>query len=170
MSNYARIQNGIAMEVFRPLGGSTLAESFHPTLASQFEVVPDDVTPGSVRGDDGEWTIAAVVELPPPAPVPLSRHVTVLAFRNRFKAAEKVAIEIASLDNPTAPMPERQQAAALRAFVKDSETATFIDLDYEATREGVQYLEIAGVLQEGRAAEILDAEIQPFEHMSAQIK
>lgn len=98
-----------------------------------------------------------------PAPKILPRHVTVLGFRNRFKPAEKVALEIASLDNPAAGMPARQQAASLRAFIKDVESATFIDLARPDTREGVQYLEIAGLLTEGRALEILDAEITDLE-------
>lgn len=90
-------------------------------------------------------------------------RITKLAFRNRFTSAEKVAIEFACLDDPAAPMPQRLQAAALRANQADLAAATFVDLAREDTRAGVQMLEAAGLLAEGRALEILDAEIMPEE-------
>ena len=90
-------------------------------------------------------------------------RVTRLAFRNRFTSAEKVAIEFACLDDPSAPMPQRLQSAALRAHQADLAAATFVDLSREDTRAGVQMLEAAGLLAEGRALEILDAQILPEE-------
>ena len=88
------------------------------------------------------------------------RRITKLAFRNRFTKAEKAGIEFAALDDPTAPIAQRQQAAALRADLKDQEQATFIDLDDEDTRTGVLTLEAAGLIAAGRALEILDAPVQ----------
>lgn len=93
---------------------------------------------------------------------PASR-ITKLAFRNRFTGPEKVAIEFAGLDDPAAPMPQRLQAATLRANQADLAAATFVDTAREDTRAGVQMLETAGLLAEGRALEILDAEIMPEE-------
>ena len=90
-------------------------------------------------------------------------RVTRLAFRNRFTSAEKVAIEFACLDDSAAPMPQRLQSAALRANQEDLAAATFVDLLREDTRAGVQMLEAAGLLTEGRALEILDAQILPEE-------
>ena len=90
-------------------------------------------------------------------------RVTRLAFRNRFTNAEKVAIEFACLDDPAAPMPQRLQSAALRANQADLAAATFVDLLRPDTRAGVQMLEAAGLLAEGRALEILDAQILPEE-------
>ena len=90
-------------------------------------------------------------------------RITKLAFRNRFTTPEKVALEIASLDNPAAPMAQRQQAAALRATLADTAAATFIDLIHAETRAGVQMLETAGLLAAGRALEILDAPVTPEE-------
>lgn len=89
--------------------------------------------------------------------------ITRLAFRNRFTLAEKAAIELAALDDPAAPMPQRQQAAALRANQADLAAATFIDLARPDTRAGVQMLEAAGLLAVGRALEILDAPVQAAE-------
>ena len=60
-------------------------------------------------------------------------------------------------------MPERQQAAGLRAALKDQENATYIDLERAETRAGVINLETFGILAAGRALEILDAQIQPYE-------
>ena len=90
-------------------------------------------------------------------------RITRLAFRNRFTRAEKVALELAALDDPTAPMAQRQQAAALRATLADTAAATFIDLIHAETRAGVQMLETAGLLAAGRALEILDAPVTPEE-------
>lgn len=90
-------------------------------------------------------------------------RLTKLAFRNRFTQAEKVMLEIAALDNPAAPMSDRQQAAALRATLADTAAATFIDLSRAETRSGVQMLEAGGLLAEGRALEILDAPVQSHE-------
>jgi len=86
-------------------------------------------------------------------------RITRLAFRNRFTMQEKVAIEIAALDNPAADMPTRRLAATLRANEKDVHAATYVDLKLADTREGVQQLEALGILAAGRALEILDAPI-----------
>jgi hypothetical protein len=87
------------------------------------------------------------------------RKITRLAFRNRFTTAEKVAIEIASLDNPSASMSVRANAAALRANQADITAATYIDLNRKDTRDGVLLLESVGLLGAGRALIILDTAI-----------
>ena len=109
---------------------------------------------GEYRYEDGALVLAP------------DTRITRLAFRNRFTQAEKVMLEIASLDDPTAPMPQRQQAAALRATLSDTAAATFIDLIRADTRAGVQMLETAGLLAAGRALEILDAPVTPEERLS----
>lgn len=91
------------------------------------------------------------------------RRVTRLAFRNRFAQAEKIGLEIASLDDAAAGMPARQQAAALRAYLADVAAASFIDLNRLDTRAGVQLLETMGLLAEGRALAILDTPVAPEE-------
>jgi len=98
-----------------------------------------------------------------PETAPESRHITKLAFRNRFQQVEKIGLELAALDNPAGTMPERTQAAALRTYLKDLEVATYVDLGRTDTRNGVLFLEAAGLLAAGRAAVILDAPIQPVE-------
>ena len=101
-----------------------------------------------------------------PPPASEDRRITKLAFRNRFTKAEKAGIEFAALDDPTAPIEQRQQAAALRADLKDQEQATFIDLDDEDTRTGVLTLEAVGLIAAGRAVEILDAPVQDKERLT----
>lgn len=91
------------------------------------------------------------------------RHITRFAFRQRFTQAELVTIEIACLDDPSAPIQQRQQSAALRVMQRQVSEATYIDLDRPDTRAGVQQLEAAGLIGLGRAAQILDAPIQPHE-------
>ncbi len=99
----------------------------------------------------------------PAGDVAEARHLSKLGFRNRFTRAEKVAIEMAALDNPAAPMAQRQQSAALRADLKDQADALYIDLDRTDLREGVQALEAMGLIGAGRALEILDAPVQDIE-------
>jgi hypothetical protein len=91
--------------------------------------------------------------------------ITVLAYRNRFTEAEKVDIEMAALDDPSAAMTARKQAANVRVYLADLSTAKFIDLQDEATRAGAQALEAAGLLAKGRALEILDAPIEAKERL-----
>ena len=90
-------------------------------------------------------------------------HITNLAFRNRFTQAEKVAMEISSLDVPTATTAARQQAAGLRVNLADSAAAVFIDLKRVDTRAGVIQLETLGVLAAGRALIILDTAVTTIE-------
>ena len=92
-----------------------------------------------------------------------ARKITKFAFRSRFTAAEKVALELASLDNPSGTLEERQAAAMLRVFLKDIDTAEFINLDMEQTTNGVKLLEQKGLLGTGRANEILTGEIKSEE-------
>lgn len=106
---------------------------------------------GEYRYQDG------VLELAP------ATRITRLAFRNRFTQAEKVALEIAALDNPAATLAQRQQAAAIRAHLADLAASTFIDLGRDDTRAGVQALEAGGLIGVGRALEILDAPVEAHE-------
>lgn len=95
--------------------------------------------------------------------LPPDTRITRLAFRNRFTQAEKVMLELAALDDPTAPMAQRQQAAAIRVYLADVAASTFVDLARADTRAGVQALEAAGLLAPGRALQILDAPVQAHE-------
>ena len=99
---------------------------------------------GEYRYEDGALVLAP------------GSHVTRLAFRNRFTAAEKVMLEMASLDNPAGTLAQRQQAAGIRVYLADVATSSFVDISRPDTRVGVQQLEAWGLLAAGRALQILD--------------
>lgn len=105
---------------------------------------------GKVRQGD-EWAVQAE-----PAPVDAPRHITRLAFLQRFLDAEAVAIDLASVGNTA-------QAAGMRRYMQLVNAATYIDLDRPDTRAGVIALESAGLLQQGRATAILDAPLAASE-------
>jgi hypothetical protein len=66
---YARIIDNVAIEVFKPQEGFTLAESFHPDIAALFSEVPDAVTANSAKNEDGTWNIFDPTVVPAtPAP------------------------------------------------------------------------------------------------------
>ena len=109
----------------------------------------------------GEYVYAAGMLVLAPA-----TRITRLAFRNRFTQAEKVALEIAALDNPAATLAQRQQAAAIRAHLADLAASTFVDLAHDSTRVGVQALETGGLIGAGRTLEILDAPVEAHERLS----
>lgn len=131
--------------------------------AAFIETLPGTWAPAQGAGIgwlyDGEAFTAPVPESPPAQDTRITR----LAFRKRFTQAEKVALEIAALDDPSATPAQRAQAAALRAYLKDVDAATFIDLADAHVKEGVQTLEAAGLLAAGRAAEIITAPVQEDE-------
>ena len=113
---------------------------------------PGDPSPlGKVWNGD-EWQDG------PQQPAIVDTRVTRLAFRNRFTQAEKIALELAALDNPAAPMAQRQQSAALRAHLKDLDAASWVDLTHPETVAALQMLEAGGLIDEGRVAAILDVD------------
>lgn len=144
-------------------------ESLYPTDVPEFFGTCPDASSTQVDGvlavlDPQDYETMWADELSArEAKAAAGQRVTKLAFRNRFMPTEKVAIELAALDDPAALMPQRQQAAALRANQADLAAATFVDLQRPDTRAGVQMLEAAGLIAQGRALEILDAPIQPDE-------
>lgn len=91
------------------------------------------------------------------------RKITTLAFRNRFTLSEKVAMEMASLDNPSAEFSARTVAASLRVYMKDVDNASHIDLARADTQGGVMALVQFGLLTAERADAIINAPIQAHE-------
>lgn len=90
-------------------------------------------------------------------------RITKFAFRNRFAASEKVALELASLDNPMLPMEQRQIAAMLRVFIKDLENAQFVQLDRPDIQQGVMQLVQLGIISHDRATHILTSPPEDYE-------
>ena len=144
-------------------------ESAYPTPVPEFFGTCPDASPTQVDGVLGLFVEADFNSMytdelnARAAKASEAGRITKLAFRNRFTQVEKVTMEIASLDDPSAAMAQRQQAAALRANLADTAAAIWIDLTRADTRAGVQMLEAAGLLGAGRALEILDTPAQPHE-------
>lgn len=88
--------------------------------------------------------------------VPASTKVSRLAFLSRFSDGEAIDIDLAS-------MGATREAAAVRRYLAKVNAAQHIDLNDPDTRGGVQALEAAGLIAAGRAAQILDAPIDPRE-------
>lgn len=144
-------------------------ESAYPTSVPEFFGTCPDDSPTQIDGVLGSFVEADFHSMQADelnaraAKASAALRITRLAFRHRFTQAEKVALEIAALDNPAATLAQRQQAAAIRAHLADVATSTFIDLVRDDTRAGVQALEAGGLIGVGRALEILDAPVQPYE-------
>lgn len=101
----------------------------------------------------------------PPPPPPPKRHISKLAFRNRFTPAEKAGMELAAIHDHTQAIQSQAnlRAANVRVQLADQRDAEYIDLNRVDLRAGVQGLEAGGLIAAGRAAQILDAEIQDHE-------
>lgn len=91
------------------------------------------------------------------------RLVTRRALRSRFTIPELVGIEIASLDDPAAPIEARHTAATLRVLLATLNSADFIDLDFAEARMGVQMIGQFGLLTAERVTEILDTPVDDSE-------
>jgi hypothetical protein len=129
--------------------------------ANSTRTAPDTLstttTPGQPRS---RWVAGAWVTVP----YRVERFITRRSFRARFSQAERVRIDLASIDNPAATAEVRVLAAELRASQRDVSDSPYVDLDLMRTRQGVQSLEAAGLLDAaGRALAILDGPIQPDE-------
>jgi hypothetical protein len=105
-------------------------------------------------GEVMEWD--GVIEQPPVQPVVEKRHITQLAFLNRFTDAEAIALDLASIGATV-------EAASMRRYLDKVKVAKHIDLGRADTRAGVQMLETIGLLAAGRALQILDDTIAPEE-------
>lgn len=112
-------------------------------------------------GAEGAITLAQPTATVPP------RAITYWAFRKRFTHAERVGLELAALDDPTASAEMRQQAAGVRVYLADAAAAAWIDLDDADSRDSVYALEVMGLLAQGRATQILDTPVAMAEQPSS---
>lgn len=143
MTNYARIINGIAVDV------STDPEnSFHPIIAAEFVKVPDDVTHGW-RLADKSWSAPVLQEPVPVMPVTAGKlNPTPPEFLLLLTLQERLAIRAAG---PTDLIIED----VLRML--DDPRVTFIDLTNPSVIEALNYLTTTEppLLTAQRAARVL---------------
>lgn len=85
-----------------------------------------------------------------------NRHITRLAFLNRFTDEESIRIDLASIGATV-------EAAKIRRYLSKISAANYIDLDSEDLIKGITSLEDTGLLDEGRSAEILNAPVNSHE-------
>lgn len=95
-----------------------------------------------------------------PAEDPSAWFISKDKFNARMTTNEAVAIEIAQLDNPQAPMSARQLAAAMRVAEKQKSDAVYLDLTpNSATRArieaGLNIGKQAGIFTDARIAELM---------------
>lgn len=145
MTTYAVIRKADQAEVYRYSSDVPVEWAGYEFATHDHMLLPDPVEPVT------------------PAPQLRPTRITKFAFRQRFTQAEKIAIEIASLDDPAAPAQQRAMSAALRANQADVAVAAYIDLARADTRSGVQDLEAAGLIAVGRASAILDTPVSESE-------
>lgn len=97
--------------------------------------------------------------------VSTTRHITRLAFRKRFTLAERIAIEMAQIDDPSASQQAREAAARLRVMEKDLDASPppYVDLNSAFVQDAVLERESLGLIAAGRADEIIWADIEQNE-------
>jgi len=156
MKQFALIENGLVVNVIDvgPEGWNSGIEitdmNPRPGIGWQYDDETGFTAPAAPAAPEPE---------PVPDPIPPNRIITNYAFDNRFTLDERVAIDLAGLDDPTAAMEQRAMAAALRVSQERAKKAQFTDLDNPTVRASVEQMEAIGLLAEGRAAEILDAPV-----------
>lgn len=85
--------------------------------------------------------------------------ITRRAFRDRLLPAEKVAIELASIDDPNANSQERQISALTRVFKEDLANASYIDLSNPNVQSALEVFEQYGIIASGRALTIINTPV-----------
>lgn len=144
MTNYARIINGVAIDV------STDPENcFHPIIAAEFVVVPDSVQHGWRLNGDSWQAPSGVVSVTPDAPTETGNLTpTPPEFLLLLTLQERVAIRAAG---PTDVIIED----ILRML--DDPRVTFIDLTNPSFIEALNYLTTTepALLTAQRAARVL---------------
>lgn len=128
MSKYARVLNGVAVEIFTPPANTLISDCFCPEIVNQFIACPVSVVVGSVVDSNGKWAIIA--ESVPEPVAPTYPKVDPITFQLLFTAQERVDADALRTSDPY-----------IKDFWKlldDPRTAT-IDLNLESVRGAVEY-------------------------------
>lgn len=152
MSKYARIKNGMAVEVFMPPASVDITDCFHADIAALFTACPDDITPGSTIDATGHWTIATAPDpLSVPAPVTEAPKVSPIQFKLLFTAQERVTMKAARATDPV-----------IDDFfdIVEDPRLTLVDLGLQSTRDALTYLVSQDLLTQDRANEVLAGELK----------
>ena len=114
-------------------------------VAGQYQNVVDltTVTPTPEVG----WAFAPAGFTQPPGAAQGKTRITRLALRQRFTMVEKATLYTVAAT---------PQGVALRVFLDDLASSTYVDLSRADTIAGINYLAAAGLITTARAAEILN--------------
>lgn len=156
MSKFARIENGVALEVFTAPEGFTISDCFHADVAMLFSACPANVTPGSTVDAAGKWTIE---QAPSTAPAPAAEAPKIgpIAFKLLFSAQERIK---AKQLRPTDDFLEDFWG------LLDDPRTDVVDLGLDSVQAAVEYtltvVKAAGVEIDipSRKAEILSGQVQ----------
>lgn len=133
MTTYARVIDNTAIEVFTPPDGFTIDDCFHPDVAALFEVVPDSVTPNSVR-NGGVWTIHMPADAAPPKPGDPTftdyPEVSPVEFKLLFTSMERIAIKAARSNDPVID--------DFMSIVEDPRLKA-LDLKLDSNKQAIEY-------------------------------
>lgn len=140
MINYARVLDNVAVDV-----STDPTNSFHPTIAVEFIVVPDEVTHGWIL-TDGKWH-APTEEVTEPAPIS-NLQPTPPEFLLLLTLLERASIRAASSTDVVIE-------DVLRMI--DDPRVTFIDLTNPSVIEAIGYLTTTDpqLLTTNRASRVL---------------
>lgn len=141
--NYARIINDVAVDV-----STDHASQFYPSIAEQFEPVPDAVQPGWIR-TDGQWQ--APEATPEPEPAPVYPQVSPVQFKLLFTSPERVAIKAA-----------RTTDSVIDDFfdIVEDPRLTHVDLGLQSTQDALSYMVSSNLLTADRREQILTGQVQ----------
>lgn len=103
----------------------------------------------------GEGNTPNIVAVNPATVLAITRR----AFRARFTIDERVAMDLASIDDPAAAISARQEAAAIRTLMKDVDDSTYIDLANQTLLAGMAMLVQYGIITAVRESEIINTPI-----------
>lgn len=151
MTNFARIINDVAVDV-----SSNPAEQFHPSIAAEFQPVPDEVRQGW-RLVDGQWQ--APEPQPSPEPEPTRPQVSTIEFKLLWTSPERLTLKSI-----------RQTDPVMDDFfdIIEDPRLTHVNLGLTSTQQGIDYclakLVEAAVLTEAdvpvRREQILSGQFQ----------
>ena len=143
----ARVINNVAVDVVT----GDPAEFFHPNIATQFELVPDEVEAGWLRdAATGAWLAPEPVELKPETPAAFPK-VSPVEFKLLFTAQERVAIKAARASDPVID--------DFLGIIEDPRL-THVNLGLQSTQDALGYLETKGIITDARRVQILAGKIQ----------
>ena len=143
----ARVINNVAVDVVT----GDPAEFFHPNIATQFELVPDEVEAGWLRdAATGAWLAPEPVELKPETPAAFPK-ISPVEFKLLFTPQERVAIKAARATDP-----------AIDDFydIVEDPRLTHVNLGLQSTQDALGYLETKGLITDARRVQILAGKIQ----------